>query len=212
MKRLFALWLVLVAPLTARGQGFTLRPPDMGESMREMDKLVESAASKNGLEQTFVVPERPGQNQVSWYDFDWRHYDIPSPSGGQGGIRLYFYARERTVAERALPVIRNSYLRLVDQFHYTPTRQIPYILYSSHREFQATNVFQVTESVLGVTSPRDLKMSLPYFGNHELFREVSTHELVHQFHIQKMLDLAGMLRPSLSPVTSSRSRPACCRN
>ncbi|HEX8908798.1 MAG TPA: hypothetical protein VF805_06320, partial [Anaeromyxobacteraceae bacterium] len=47
------------------------------------------------------------------------------------------------------------------------------------------------ESVLGVTSPRDLKMSLPYFGNHELFREVSTHELAHQFTIQKLLDLSG---------------------
>ena len=190
MKRLFALWLVLVAPLTARGQGFTLRPPDMGESMREMDKLVESAASKKGLEQTFVVPERPGQNQVSWYEFNWRHRDIASPAGGPGGLRLYFYDREQAIAERALPSIRSSYLRLVDQFHYSPTKRIPYILYSSHREFQATNVFQVTEGTLGVTSPEDLRMTLPYFGDHERFREVSMHEMVHQFTIQKLLDLA----------------------
>jgi hypothetical protein len=188
-------WLVAV-PLAATAQPYSLTPPSIGDALRNMDHLRAARGEHGGssgseLEQTFVLPERPGQNQVSWYEFDWRHYDIPSPSGGQGGIRLYFYARERAVAERALPVIRNSYLRLVDQFHYTPTRQIPYILYSSHREFQTTNVFQVSESVLGVTSPRDLKMSLPYFGNHELFREVSTHELVHQFHIQKMLDLAG---------------------
>ena len=193
MKRLLAVAWLVAGPIAAAAQTFNLTPPSIGDALRNMDRMhgERGASRTTGLEQTFVLPERPGQNQVSWYDFDWRHYDIPSPSGGQGGIRLYFYARERTVAERALPVIRNSYLRLVDQFHYTPTRQIPYILYSSHREFQATNVFQVTESVLGVTSPRDLKMSLPYFGNHELFREVSTHELVHQFHIQKMLDLAG---------------------
>ena len=195
-SRLLALAVLVAAPFTAGAQTFSLSLPSIGDALRSMDRLgrirsERRAAGGSGLEQTFVLPERPGQNQVSWYEFDWRHYDIPSPSGGQGGIRLYFYAREREVAERALPVIRNSYLRLVDQFHYTPTRQIPYILYSSHREFQATNVFQVNESVLGVTSPRDLKMSLPYFGNHELFREVSTHELVHQFHIQKMLDLAG---------------------
>jgi hypothetical protein len=200
-SRLLAVLVLAGAPLAAAAQGFTLTPPSVlggaaGDALRNMDRLRTVHAQRvvgqgEDLEQTFVLPERPGQNQVSWYEFEWRHYDVPSPSGGQGGIRLYFYGRERAVAERALPVIRNAYLHLVDQFHYTPTRQIPYILYSSQREFQTTNVFQVTESVLGVTSPRDLKMSLPYFGNHELFREVSTHELVHQFHIQKMLDLAG---------------------
>ncbi|HEX8909596.1 MAG TPA: hypothetical protein VF805_10355, partial [Anaeromyxobacteraceae bacterium] len=195
MRRLLAaLWLA-AAPLAAAGQGLQLARPNIGEELRRMDRLYERAersglARPRGFEQTFVLPERPGQNQVSWYDFDWLHLDVPSPSGGEGGIRLYFYRREREVAERALPVIRNAYLRLVDQFHYTPTKQIPFILYASQREFQATNVFQVTESVLGVTSPRDLKMSLPYFGNHELFREVSTHELAHQFTIQKLLDLS----------------------
>jgi hypothetical protein len=197
MKRLLAALCLVALPVGAAAQAF-LAPPSIGEALRSMDRLrtAESARGLSGwggrdLQQTYVLPERPGQNQVAWYDFRWQHYDVPSPSGGQGGIRLYFYRGERQVAERALPVIRDAYLRMVDQFHYTPTRQIPYILYSSQREFQTTNVFAVNESVLGVTSPRDLKMSLPYFGNHELFREVSTHELVHQFHIQKMLDLAG---------------------
>src|SRR6185369_16453383 len=196
VRALASLWITAL-PLAAAAQGYFLKPPSLYESMRDMDQMHKLEASRGlrtaerPLEQTFVLPERPGQNQVSWYEFDWHHYDVASPSGGQGGIRLYYYGREREIAERALPVIRAAYLRLVDQFHYTPTKQIPYILYSSSREFQTTNVFQVSESVLGVTSPRDLKMSLPYFGDHELFRQVSTHELVHQFTIQKLLDLAG---------------------
>ena len=79
----------------------------------------------------------------------------------------------------------------MEVFHYNPTHKIPYILYATQREFQTQNVFQVTESVLGVTSPEDLKMTVPYFGDHSRFIEVSTHEMVHQFHIQKMQDLAG---------------------
>ncbi len=198
--------LLLAAPLLAQAQTFNLSPASIGDAMHQMDRLharrgERGLSSGNDLSQTFVLPERPGQNQVSWYAFDWHHYDVPSPSGGQGGIRLYYYGRERDIAERALPVIRNAYLRLVDQFHYTPTKQIPYILYASQREFQTTNVFQIGESVLGVTSPRDLKMSLPYFGDHELFREVSTHELVHQFTIQKLIDLAGADEMS-SPIES----------
>jgi WD40-like Beta Propeller Repeat len=187
MKRL-ALLLALAAPAVAAPQGFAPRSRDLGQSLRELERL---SLSRGDLHQTVIVPERAGQNQVNWYDFEWLHFDIPSPSGGKGGVRLYFYRRERVSAERALPAIRNAYLRLVDQFHYTPTKQIPYILYSSKREFQTTNVFEVSESVLGVTSPRDLKMSLPYFGDHEKFREVSTHEMVHQFTIQKMLDIAA---------------------
>ena len=198
MPRLSLAALCLAAmPVAATAQSFQLSPPSIGDALRQMDRMHQAgdrrglAEPRSDLAQTFVLPERPGQNQVAWYEFAWHHHDVPSPNGGQGGVRLYYYAREREVAERALPVIRNAYLRLVDEFHYTPTKQIPYILYASQREFQATNVFQVGESVLGVTSPRDLKMSLPYFGNHELFREVSTHELVHQFTIQKLLDVAG---------------------
>ena len=43
---------------------------------------------------------------------------------------------------------------------------------------------------MGVTSPRDLTLTLPYFGDHELFRDVSTHELAHQFTIQKLREHA----------------------
>ncbi len=144
-----------------------------------------------GLDQALVVPERPGQNQVAWYEFDWQYVDVPSPGGGKGGIRLYYYRSESAQARRALPAIQSAFARLVDQFHYNPTKRIPYILYATQREFQTQNVFQVSESVLGVTSPEDLKMAVPYFGDHSKFVEVSTHEMVHQFTIQKLLEAAG---------------------
>jgi hypothetical protein len=182
---LASLWLAAAAPA---GAGDWAPPLRFGDALRQMDRLGRPAA---GLPQTLVLPERPGQNRIAWYEFDWRAYEVPPPGGGPGGIRLYHYWRERAVAERALPVIRNAFVRLVDRFRYSPTRTIPYILYSSKREFQSTNVFQVSESVLGVTSPQDLRMSLPYFGSQERFREVSTHELVHQFTVQKLMDLAG---------------------
>jgi hypothetical protein len=39
-------------------------------------------------------------------------------------------------------------------------------------------------------------MTVPYFGDHSRFIEVATHEMVHQFQIQKMRDLAGGERDS----------------
>ncbi len=103
-----------------------------------------------------------------------------------GGMRLFFYEEARDIAERAAAIIESQYLYLIEQFDYVPDRTFPYILYSSYQEFLQTNLFPLQEGVLGVTSPRDLKLSLPYFGDHRLFSEVSLHELVHQFTIQKV--------------------------
>jgi hypothetical protein len=108
-----------------------------------------------------------------------------------GGVRFYFYERERVVAERAAPVIEEAYRYLVDTFQYVPTQTFPYILYSSYQEFLQTNLFQVSEGTLGLTSTgEDLKLTLPYLGDHRLFEEISTHELSHQFTIQKVRTVA----------------------
>ncbi|HET9551430.1 MAG TPA: hypothetical protein VFP50_00540 [Anaeromyxobacteraceae bacterium] len=187
MRRL-ASALLLALPAAAGAQGLMLHPPDIGEALHELDR--HPRRDPGDLEQTFVVPERPGQNQVAWYRFDWEFIDVPAPGGGKGGIRLYYARSAEPQARRALPAIRSAYARLVAEFAYSPTRRIPYILYATQREFQTQNVFQVTESVLGVTSPQDLKMTVPYFGDHDRFLEVSTHEMVHQFTIQKMMDAA----------------------
>src|SRR5439155_15680740 len=61
----------------------------------------------------------------------------------------------------------------------------------TYREFLETNVFEVQEGTLGVTSPQDLRMTLSYSGDRQLFTEVSTHEMVHQFHIQKVAERAA---------------------
>jgi len=200
--RLLAGLAVAALPLAAAAQGLALRRPSVGADLPLLERLADQAQERDraaalahpedlALQQVFVLPERPGQNQVAWYGFAWQYVDVPPPGGGPGGLRLYFYRSEAAQARRALPVILDAWARLTEAFHYDPTRRIPFILYATQREFQTQNVFQVSEAVLGVTSPDDLKMTVPYFGDHARFREVATHELVHQFHIQKMMDLAG---------------------
>jgi hypothetical protein len=192
MSRLLLALCTVTIPLVAGAQA--LRPPSLSDAYRTMDRLSAGTLERrpsDELEQTFVVPDRPGQNQVAWYEFDWKFIDVAPPGGGPGGIRLYYYRSATPQARRALPAIQSAYARLVEEFHYNPTKRIPYFLYATQREFQTQNVFQVTESVLGVTSPQDLKMTVPYFGDHARFIEVSTHEMVHQFTIQKLMEAAG---------------------
>jgi hypothetical protein len=189
MRSLLAALLCLSPLGVGAQQELTLRAPSIGDALRTMDSL--ASRPKKPLSQSFVLPERPGQNQVAWYGFDWEFVDIPAPGGGAGGIRLFYYRNELAQARRAFPAIQSAYARLVDQFHYSPTKRIPYILFATQREFQTQNVFAVSEGTLGVTSTLDLKMSVPYFGDHAKFVEVSTHEMVHQFTIQKLNQAAG---------------------
>jgi hypothetical protein len=151
--------------------------------------------------QDFVYPERPGQSNVRWYPEDWRILDVPVAIGDEHAtVRLYYYEQERGVTELARASIEESVQRLAKTFDYVPERPIPYVLYSSYQEFLRTNLFPVQEGVLGVTSPKNLSLTLPYFGDRRLFEEVSTHELGHEFTIQKLAHVADVEKASRSAV------------
>lgn len=140
------------------------------------------------LEEVYVAPRRAGQNQVRWYGFDFREVSLPQLPGA--GVRLFYYESERPAAEVAAAVIREQYMRLSRAFEYVPEREIPYVLYGTHLEYQATNIFPISEGVLGATSPADLTLALPFFGDLEQYRHTSTHELVHEFTIQAVKSYA----------------------
>lgn len=117
-----------------------------------------------------------------------------------GGVRLFFYQREEDVARRAAAFIEESYRDLVHHFRFVPTETLPYTLYNSYQEFLQTNIFPVQEGVLGVTGRRDLQLVLPYFGDHRLFQHISTHEMAHQFTIQKAKEVARRAGVSGDPL------------
>ena len=141
-------------------------------------------------QEAYVIPQRPGKNQVRYFDFHWRDHDFLEDDGS-AGIRFYFYDREYPVARIAAGLVRQSWAYLTDRFNYKPSFKVPYILYNTYREFLETNVFEVQEGTLGVTSPQDLRMTLSYSGDRQLFTEISTHEMVHQFQIQKVAERAA---------------------
>jgi hypothetical protein len=115
------------------------------------------------------------------------HPTSPRANAGKaGGVRLYFYERERPIAERAAASIEDSYQYLTQAFGYTPDTTFAYFLYASYIEFLQTDLYPLQEGILGVTSPENLDVTLPYFGDARLFSDVSTHELAHEFTIQKV--------------------------
>ncbi|MFW5966743.1 MAG: tolB protein precursor protein, partial [Persicimonas sp.] len=139
--------------------------------------------------------DQPEESEAEEVDED----DDVSP--WSGGIKLYFYESEREIAEQAAAFIERHYRQLVDDFEYVPDKTFPYFLYSSYHEFLQTNLFPIQEGVLGVTSPESLEVTLPYFGDHAQFADVSKHELVHEFTIQKVEAYAEKNNAADNPLT-----------
>jgi hypothetical protein len=117
-----------------------------------------------------------------------------------GGVRLFFYESERTLAERAAASIEKSYRYLAEQFGYAPRKTFAYFLYGNYIDFMQTELFPIQEGVLGVTSTISLEVALPYFGDHRMFEDVSTHELAHEFTLQKLMTVARADGESAAPL------------
>ncbi len=175
------LLVLLATPLAAAAGNLPFGARDTGGPRRIGFDLPERVGPE-AFEDVYVVPRRAGQNQVRWYGFEFKELLLPQLPGA--GVRLFYYRSAEPSTEVAAALIREQYMRLARAFEYVPEREIPYILYGTHHEFQATNVFPISEGVLGATSPADLTLALPFFGDFEQFRHTSTHELVHEFTIQ----------------------------
>jgi hypothetical protein len=192
--------LLAAVPMLPGGPTLSLPWAEHGELTRLTGR------SPLGLSQeAYVVPQRPGRNLVRYFDYHWRDFDYLDDDGS-AGVRFYFYDREYKVARVAAGLVRDTWRYLTDRFQYKPSFKVPYILYNTYREFLETNVFQVQEGVLGVTSPQDLRMTLPYMGETSMFKLISTHEMTHQFHTQKVAERAASAGLE-SPIGMVHRRP-----
>ncbi len=158
------------------------------------------SATASIFEQSYITPQRAGKSKVRWRTFDWKYVDFLAEENGSGGVRLFYYDRVQQAAEIAAAAITEEYRKFKRRFDITPDIRMPYILYATHLEFEEQNLFRVSETVLGVTSPADLTLSLPYSGDNRLFVEVSSHEMAHQFTIQKIYQVQRLHRAQVNPI------------
>lgn len=138
--------------------------------------------------EVLVLPRNAGKPDLRWKTFDWEYTDVNTRSGR---YNLYFYKGEEWTASFAKPQIDSQITHLSGVFSYAPSQKFSYLLFNSHRDFQQANIFNITEGVEGITSTSEATMAIPYWGEAESFRHVSTHEMTHQFQVQKVNQLAA---------------------
>jgi WD40-like Beta Propeller Repeat len=124
-----------------------------------------------------------GQNKIQYTDFKWRvlaskHFD------------LYYYPEEDTLAHTAVRIAEEAYDGLSSRMRHEVTRRIPLIIYSSHNDFEQTNVSPsfLPEGVGGFTEFLKGRVALPYQGSYSEFHHVIWHELTHVFQLSRVAE------------------------
>ncbi len=117
-----------------------------------------------------------GKNKVQYSDFGWRVLE-------SAHFHLYFYDAEEALAQSALVWAEESYDILRVRFVHEVREPIPLIVYSSHQDFEQTNVtpYFLPEGVAGLTEHARGRVVMPFGGSIVEFRETLQHELVHVF-------------------------------
>ena len=122
-----------------------------------------------------------GKNKVQYSELQWSEIE------GQH-VTLYFYSEEREIASMALAMAESTAVMLSDTLQHQLSKKIPLVLFSSHRDFQQSNIipYLLPEEVGGLTEFVKGRVLVPYTGSFYRFRWVLAHELTHAFMLDKM--------------------------
>lgn len=122
-----------------------------------------------------------GQNKVQYRSFDWRVLETEH-------FLIHYYTQESAAAHEAARMAERGYEYLSEFFLHTVKKKIPVILYSTHQDFEQTNVIGgfIGESTGGVTESLKGRVTLPLTGSYAELNHVLVHELVHAFQFDMM--------------------------
>ncbi len=125
-----------------------------------------------------------GKNKVQYYKRDW--YVIAGEH-----VDLYFYGAERALAERAIVLAEEGWDDLARRMAFEPRRRVPLVIYSSHGEFEETNIlpYLLPEGVGGFTELFKNRVVVPFEGSYPRFRRVIRHEMTHYFMYEELRDV-----------------------
>ncbi|MEX0684718.1 MAG: hypothetical protein WD267_07305 [Balneolales bacterium] len=117
-----------------------------------------------------------GKNRVQYDTFDWRyiqsdHFDV-----------YYYDSKNYYLGEFTAYSLETAYAQLSVDFDHEINDRIVVIIYDSHTDFTQTNVVPLpvdAQGIGGVTDKAKNRITIPFMGDYNDFRQVLHHELVH---------------------------------
>jgi Tol biopolymer transport system component len=127
-----------------------------------------------GLTQEFFFYPYYGKNKVMYEDFHWKSYPTEH-------FRLYFYADNPQVLKNIAELAESAYQKLSETLKHQLADPVPIIFYTTYTDFELSNLFDVSEGVLGVSEPLLHRIGLHGDMPLDDLLHVVEHELTHVF-------------------------------
>ncbi len=115
-----------------------------------------------------------GKNKIMYEDFQWKTYSTEH-------FRIYFYTDSHQTLVDLAAVAESAYKKISELLKHQLGEPVPLIYYSTYTDFEQTNLFSISEGVLGVSEP--LLHRIGIHGDMPLdeLQRLVEHELTHIF-------------------------------
>jgi dipeptidyl aminopeptidase/acylaminoacyl peptidase len=115
-----------------------------------------------------------GKNKVSYERFPWKSYSTEH-------FQIFFYAADPAVLERVAGMAESSYKKISTELKHALNDPVPLLYYTTFTDFEMSNVFQISEGVLGVSEPALHRIGVHGDMAEDELQSLITHELSHIF-------------------------------
>ncbi|MDH7513246.1 MAG: hypothetical protein QHH14_09905 [Clostridiales bacterium] len=132
-----------------------------------------------------------GKNKIMYEDFQWKSYATDH-------FHVYFYAERPEVLKNVAEVAESAYHKISDILKHQLTDPVPIIYYTTYTDFEQSNLFNISEGVLGVSEP--LLHRIGVHGDMPLdeLQSLVEHELTHIFQFDILWGRPGASLYALS--------------
>jgi hypothetical protein len=122
-----------------------------------------------------------GKNKVSYTSRDWKVLQTEH-------VDIYYYPDEQNLVSFVAPIVERTYLEFSALFDVEFRDRLPLVFYSSHYDFQQTNIIPslISEYTGGFTDLIKGRIAIPMTGSLWQLRHVIRHEMVHAFMLEKL--------------------------
>ena len=149
---------------------------------RALVRIVVVAAAGLLLPSTGLAQYPFGKNKVNYTKRDWKVMQTDH-------VDIYYYPNEHNLVAFVAPIVEKTFVEYSELFNLEFRDRLPLVFYSSHYDFQQTNIIPslISEFTGGFTDLIKGRIAIPMTGSMWQLRHVIRHEMVHVFTMNKML-------------------------
>ncbi len=123
--------------------------------------------------QEYYIPYY-GKNKIMYEKFNWQSYQTEH-------FNIYFYADDVQILKNVAEISESAYKKISQLLKHELSDPVPIIYYITLTDFEQTNLFQISEGVLGVSEPILYRIGVHGDMSLDELQYLVEHELTHIF-------------------------------